>query len=316
MKIVMLEPLGVSKALMEPIVKPYIDEGHEFIYCMEKMTDDEKKEAIKDAEILIIANSPLTADILDCAEKLKMISVGFTGIDHVALDKCREKGITVCNAQGYATDSTAELAIGLMLASLRNIVPYNKVVREGGTLAGYRHNTLKGKTVGIVGTGAIGIRTAQLAKAFGCRILGYSRSQREEALDTGVRYCDLDTVFKESDIVSLHVPYTEETKNLASRERIALMKETAILINCSRGPVVDSEALAEALNEGKIAAAGIDVFEMEPPIPEDHPLLHAKNAILTPHVGFYSEESLAERFDIVMGNISAWLNGTPVNVKL
>ncbi|MCI7146054.1 MAG: NAD(P)-binding domain-containing protein [Clostridiales bacterium] len=316
MKIVMLEPLGVSREFMEPRVQPLLDAGHEFVYCDSKLTVDEKKSAIRDAEILIIANGPLTEEILLCAEKLRMISVGFTGIDHVALDTCREKGITVCNAQGYATDSTAELAIGLMLACLRNIVPYDSVVRSGGTLAGYTHNTLRGKTVGIVGTGAIGTRTGELAKAFGCRVLGFNRSEKEAAIRAGIEYCDLETLFRESDIVSLHIPYTADTEHLVNSELIGKMKETAILINCARGPVVDSEALAKALNDGRIAAAGIDVFETEPPIPQDHPLLHAKNAILTPHVGFYSEESLAERFDIVLDNVKAWLDGAPINVKL
>lgn len=314
MKIVMLEPLGVSEALIREKIQPVTAAGHEFVFCGEKLTDAQKLEAAKDADIFIIANSPLTADVINAAPNLKLISVGFTGVDHVDMELCAEKGITVCNSQGYATDSTAELAVGLMLACLRNIVPYDDVVRDGGTLAGYTHNTLKGKTVGIIGTGAIGTRVAAITKAFGCKIIGYSRSQRPEALSLGLEYKDIDRVFAESDIVTLHAPLTAETKGLASKQRIDSMKETAILINCSRGPLVDSQALADALNEGRIAKAGIDVFETEPPIAGDHPLLNAKNVILTPHVGYYSEESLAARADIVCENISAWLAGKPVNV--
>ena len=314
MKIVMLEPLGVSEALIREKIQPVTAAGHEFVFCGEKLTDAQKLEAAKDADIFIIANSPLTADVINAAPNLKLISVGFTGVDHVDMELCAEKGITVCNSQGYATDSTAELAIGLMLACLRNIVPYDDVVRDGGTLAGYTHNTLKGKTVGIIGTGAIGTRVAAITKAFGCKIIGYSRSQRPEALSLGLEYKDIDRVFAESDIVTLHAPLTAETKGLASKQRIDSMKETAILINCSRGPLVDSQALADALNEGRIAKAGIDVFETEPPIAGDHPLLNAKNVILTPHVGYYSEESLAARADIVCENIAAWLAGKPVNV--
>ena len=310
----MLEPLGVSEALIREKIQPVTAAGHEFVFCGEKLTDAQKLEAAKDADIFIIANSPLTADVINAAPNLKLISVGFTGVDHVDMELCAEKGITVCNSQGYATDSTAELAIGLMLACLRNIVPYDDVVRDGGTLAGYTHNTLKGKTVGIIGTGAIGTRVAAITKAFGCKIIGYSRSQRPEALSLGLEYKDIDRVFAESDIVTLHAPLTAETKGLASKQRIDSMKETAILINCSRGPLVDSQALADALNEGRIAKAGIDVFETEPPIAGDHPLLNAKNVILTPHVGYYSEESLAARADIVCENISAWLAGKPVNV--
>lgn len=314
MKIVMLEPMGVSEALIREKIQPVTAAGHEFVFCGEKLTDAQKLEAAKDADIFIIANSPLTADVINAAPNLKLISVGFTGVDHVDMGLCAEKGITVCNSQGYATDSTAELAVGLMLACLRNIVPYNDVVRDGGTLAGYTHNTLKGKTVGIIGTGAIGTRVAAITKAFGCKIIGYSRSQRPDALSLGLEYKDIDRVFAESDIVTLHAPLTAETKGLASKQRIDSMKETAILINCSRGPLVDSQALANALNEGRIAKAGIDVFETEPPIAGDHLLLNAKNVILTPHVGYYSEESLAARADIVCENISAWLAGKPVNV--
>lgn len=314
MKIVMLEPLGVSEALIREKIQPVTAAGHEFVFCGEKLTDAQKLEAAKDADIFIIANSPLMADVINAAPNLKLISVGFTGVDHVDMGLCAEKGITVCNSQGYATDSTAELAVGLMLACLRNIVPYDDVVRDGGTLAGYTHNTLKGKTVGIIGTGAIGTRVAAITKAFGCKIIGYSRSQRPDALSLGLEYKDIDRVFAESDIVTLHAPLTAETKGLASKQRIDSMKETAILINCSRGPLVDSQALADALNEGRIAKAGIDVFETEPPIAGNHPLLNAKNVILTPHVGYYSEESLAARADIVCENISAWLAGKPVNV--
>ena len=315
MKIVMLEPLGVAENVLMKAARPLTEAGHEFVPCFEKLSDEEKKERAKDADVFVIANSPLSGEIINAAENLKMISVGFTGIDHVDMAACAAKNVLVCNSQGYATDPTGELAVGLMLACLRNIVPYDGVVRKGGTLAGYRHNTLRGKTVGIVGTGAIGMKVAELCKAFGCRLLGYNRSEKPEAAALGIEYTGIDELFAQSDIVTLHLPFTEATKHIASRKRINSMKSSAILINCGRGPLVDSQALADALNEGRIAAAGIDVFETEPPIPSDHPLLNARNAILTPHVGFYSEESLAARADIVIANITAWLAGSPVNVK-
>ena len=162
MKIVMLESLGVSEETMNNLLKDILASGNEFVFCDHVLSTDEKRKMIRTADIAIIANNPLTSDIINAAENLKMISVGFTGIDHIDMDVCREKNVTVCNAQGYATDSTAELAVGLMLACLRNIVPYNSIVRDGGTLGSYRHNTLKGKTVGIVGTGEIGRKTASL----------------------------------------------------------------------------------------------------------------------------------------------------------
>ncbi|MBP3372558.1 MAG: hydroxyacid dehydrogenase [Clostridia bacterium] len=316
MNIVMLEPLGVKPEALEAAFAPFKDAGHAVTLCTAKLTEEEKIARAKDADIFVIANSPLTAAVINAAENLKMVCVAFTGIDHVDLDACRAKDVRVCNAQGYATEATAEVAIGMMLSCLRNLVPYDKVVREGGVLAGYKHNTLQGKTVGIVGTGAIGCRVMELAKAFGCKILAYSKSQRQAALDLGAEYVDLETLFAESDIVSLHTPLNAETKGLVSRELITKMKETAILVNCARGAVVDSEALAEALNEGRIHAAGIDVYEMEPPIPAEHPLLNARNAYLTPHVGFFSEESLLDRLGIVIANVDAFLKGAPINVKL
>ncbi len=316
MKIVMLEPLGVSEEIVMNRAQGLIDAGHEFVFCGQKLTEEEKIARAADADVFIITNGKLSAEVINAASHLKMISVGFTGIDHVDLDACRAKDVRVCNSQGYATVPTGELAVGLMLACLRNIVPYDKVVRDGGTLAGYTHNTLEGKTVGIIGTGAIGLKTAALCQAFGCKVIAWSRSEKQAALDMGITYVGLDDLFKEADIVSLHIPMTSETSGIVSRERIYSMKKTAILVNCGRGGLVDSQALADALNEGVIAKAGIDVFEMEPPIPSDHPLLHAANCILTPHVGFYSQESLTIRVGMVLDNVTAWLDGAPINVKL
>lgn len=317
MRVVMLEPLGVKEETVMKMAQPLIEAGHEFVFCGTPFkTEEEKVERAKGADVFIIANSPLTANVINASENLKMVSVGFTGVDHVDLKACEAKGVRVCNAQGYATDATGELSVGLMLACLRNVVPYNQVVREGGTLHGYTHNTLKGKTVGIIGTGAIGRKVGELTKAFGCNLLGYDVVENKEALDMGIEYKSLEEIFAESDIITMHAPLLESTKNLANKERIALMKKTAIFINCARGPLVDSQALADALNEDRIAKAGIDVYEMEPPIPADHPLLNAKNTILTPHVAFFSQESLEERAGIVCDNIEAWLSGSPINVKL
>ena len=202
-----------------------------------------------------------------------------------------------------------------MLACLRDLVPCDQTVRTGGTAAGYRGNTLKGKTVGIVGTGMIGKRVAALCQAFGCKVLGYSRSESQEGKLMGIEYKSLKAVCQESDILTIHAPLSEATRHLIDKEHIDSMKKTAILINCARGALVDNQALAEALNEERIAKAGIDVFEIEPPIPADHPLLHAKNVILTPHVGFLSEESLEARVEIVCDNVLSWIQGKPINVK-
>lgn len=237
MKIVMLEPLGVEKEKVMEVAKTLTDAGHEFVFCGAPIQSMEEKKALaKDADILIIANSPLTAEIINAAEHLKMISVAFTGIDHVDIEACKAKGVRVCNAQGYATDSTAELAVTMMLACLRNLPEHNESTREGGILKGYRHRTLKGKTVGIVGTGAIGRRVGELTKAFGCRLVGYDVVESEAAKELGIEYKSLEEVFAESDIVTMHAPLLASTRHLANEKTISLMKKDAILINCCEGP--------------------------------------------------------------------------------
>ena len=316
MNIVMLEPLGVPEELLRQKAAPLERAGHTVTICTEKLTEEEKLRRAAGADVFIIANGKLTEKVIAAAPDLKMISVGFTGIDHVDLAACRARGVRVCNAQGYATEATAELALSLMLACLRHLLPYDAAVRHGGTAAGYANRTLRGKTVGILGTGAIGKRVAELARPFGCELLGASRSVDPEAETLGIRYVPVEELFRESDIVTVHVPLNEWTRGLVSRERIDSMKKSAILINCARGGVVDREALADALNQGRIAAAGLDVFYSEPPIPADEPLLTAKNTVLTPHTGFLTEEAMAARLDIVFENVTAWLAGAPVNVKL
>ena len=164
---------------------------------------------------------------------------------------------------------------------------------------------------GIIGMGAIGTRTAQLAKAFGCEVLGFNRSPRQIE---GVRMTDLDTLLSECDIVSLHVPLTDETRGLIGERELSLMKPDAVLINTARGPVVDSRALAAALKEGRLAGAAVDVYETEPPIAQDHPLLTAPNVTATPHVAFATKEALYQRAAIVFDNVAGYLDGKPQNV--
>lgn len=317
MKISLLEPIGIDVALMDELSAPLKKKGHEFVFYPEKTTDpNELYERAKDSDIVMIANNPLPDSVIEKCQNIKMLNVAFTGIDHVGLKACAEKNVTVCNAAGYSNETVSELAVGMAINVLRKINEGDKAVREGKTLAsaGLMGTELGTKTVGIIGTGRIGVMTATLFKAFGCRVLGYSRTVKPEAEKAGIEYTDLETLLKESDIVSLHIPSTAETKGFLDAERIALMKPSAILINCARGAVVDNAALAEALNGGKIAGAAIDVFDMEPPIPADYPLLNAKNTLLTPHVAFASKESMIRRAKIVFDNLYAYLDGNPVNV--
>ena len=166
----------------------------------------------------------------------------------------------------------------------------------------------------MIGTGKIGLVTAQLYKAFGARLVAYDPFPNPNAVALGIQYLTLDEVLAQADIVTLHLPLLPSTKGLISADKFQLMKKSAILINCARGPIVDNAALAEALNTGQIAGAGIDVFDMEPPIPADYPLLNAKNAILTPHIGFLTNEAMVKRARIAFDNILAFLDGTPQNL--
>ena len=241
--------------------------------------------------------------------------MAFTGVDHVDLNAAREMGVKVSNASGYSTQSVAELALGMMLSLLRNVPQVEERCRQGKTKDGLVGTELRGKTVGIVGAGAIGQNTARLCRAFGCRVIAYNHrpKQVEEGL---LEFVDLDTLTREADIISLNCPLTAETRGMFDAKRIAMMKKTAILINVARGPVVDSQALADALNEGRIAGAGIDVFETEPPLSTDHPLLHTPNTIVTPHVAFASKESMALRAEIVFDSLDKFMAGNQINVIL
>ena len=315
MKIVVMEPLGVALEKINALAATLQAAGHEFVYYTSKETQQDKLlSRVQDADIIMLANQPLSAEIINGCPKLKMLSVAFTGVDHVALDACRARNILVCNAAGYSTNAVAELTFGLAISVIRNIVPCDARCRRAGTKDGLVGFELFGKTFGVVGTGAIGARVAKIAAAFGCKVLAYSRTAKQELVDAGVQYVSLDELLVKSDFVSLHVPLTDATRGLINADAIAKMKQGAVLLNTARGPVVDSAALAEALNAGKLAGAGIDVFEGEPPIAENHPLCSAKNTVLTPHVAFASREALETRADIVFANIEKWLNGAPQNV--
>ncbi len=317
MNIVIAEPLGISKEIINTIASEKLS-GEFNLTIFETPPGDDREyiSRCKQADILIIANSPLRRPVIEAMPKLKFISVAFTGVDHVDLDACREKGITVSNCAGYSTPAVAELAIGLMISVYRHVSVCDKITRTCGTRAGHIGRELKGKTLGIIGTGAIGMETATLAGVFGMKIIAYSRSQKSEAENLGIVYKSLPEVFCESDIVSIHVPLNENTVKLASKDLIDSMKPSAVLINTARGPIVDNVALAEALRDGRLSGAGIDVFEMEPPIPSGHPLFEAPNTTLLPHVAFATNEALQRRAVIALDNVSAYSKGVQINVIL
>ena len=316
MKIALLEPLGIGKDVLDTLAAQLTKEGHSFTAYDTVTTDPaELIRRADDADVLMIANHPLPGEVIRADKNLKFVSVAFVGIDHVDVDACKEKGVGISNTGGYCTDAVAELAVGLALDCLRNITAGDAAVQKGkgkGTLAGHE---LAGKTVGIIGTGAIGCRTAEIFKAFHCRLIGYSRSPRPEAEALGIERMSLDDVMRQADIVSVHTPLTPDTKGLIGAKEISLMKQGAILINTARGPVVDTLALAEALKAGKICA-GVDVYEKDPPLPAGHPLLGVPNLVCTPHVGFDTRESIDRRAEMAFENVTAWMAGAPVRVML
>lgn len=312
MKLVIIEPLGVEQEKLLSMAAKQLPESVEVVYYDTRVTDTETLiERGKDADIIAVSNLPLNADVINSCKNLKMLSVAFTGIDHIAMDACRKNGVLVSNCAGYSTAAVADLVFGLLISLYRNIPACNEVVRREGTKDGLVGFELEGKKFGVVGTGAIGLRVAAIAQAFGCEVLAFSRTKKDVP---GITYTDLDTLLSQCDIVSLHTPLNDSTRGLIGKEQLALMKKNAVLINTARGPVVDSQALAEALNEERIAGACIDVFETEPPVKKEHPLLNAKHVIATPHAAFATKEALVKRAVIVFDNITAWLNNAPQNV--
>ena len=315
MKIALLEPLGVKKELIDELSAPIKAMGHEFVYYDQKTTDPtELINRAQGCEAVMIANNPFADQVVRACPALKMINVAFTGIDHVSQDACRERDIMICNAANYSNQTVAEVVIGMVISLLRKLTVCNTTVRNGGTSAGLVGREIAGRTVGIVGTGRIGMITAKLFLAFGAKVIASDPFENPEAKALGIEYKTLSEVMTESDIVSIHTPNIASTHGLISREMIALMKPTAIFVNCARGPIVDSAALADALNEDRIAGAAVDVYNVEPPIPDSEPLLHAKNTLLTPHIAFLSEESMIRRAYIVFDNMKAYIAGTPENV--
>lgn len=313
MKIVFLEPLGISEELLKEKISYVIDETkHEIIYYKDRQEDtDTLIERSRDADIVVLSNFKYGKDVMESCSSLKMVCVAFTGVDHVDIDYCREKGITVCNCAGYSTSAVADIVFAMVISLARNIIPCQDKARNGGTKDGLVGFELDGKTFGIIGTGAIGTRVAKIANAFGCKVIAYSRTKKDLP---DVEFVTMEELLKNSDIVSLHVPQTPETTGLIGKEQLELMKPEAILINTSRGPVVDSAALAAALKNGTIAAAGVDVFNCEPPLLAEEPLLAAPNTLLTPHIAFASHQAFEKRADIVAANIKCWLEGKPQNV--
>ena len=312
MKFTILEPIGMTACKYGQLKKEFEELGHELVFFGDR--NENEQELMKRAEgadAIVVSNIPITKNFIDACPNLSMISVAFTGVDHIDMKACNERNILVSNAAGFSTEAVAELTIGMILSVYRKIVGADAMTRFGGDRGGFLGTELNGKTLGIIGAGEIGLRVAEIAKVFNCKVLAYSRSEKSIK---GVKFVDKETLLKESDIVSLHVPLTNETKGLMSKEEFKLMKPEAILINTARGPVVNSDALCRALDEHEIAGAAVDVYEKEPPLNKEHILFTAPNLIMLPHIAYATNESFEKRIDIVMENIKLWLQGKPRNI--
>lgn len=276
-------------------------------------------ERIGDNEIILVNKVPITETVLAACLNIKLICVQATGYNIVDVEACARRGIPVTNVPSYGTAAVAQFTIALMLELCHRIGLHNHSVHQGDWTKSTNfcywltpQMELEGKTLGIVGFGRIGQAVGKLAKAFGMHVLAYNRSQCDEGRAIA-DYVDLDTLFRESDFISLHCPQTAETVNLINRDTIAQMKDGAMLINTARGGLVDETALVEALESGKLRGAAVDVVSQEP-MKADNPLLATRKCIITPHIAWAPVESRQRLLDCVVENIRAFLNGNPQNV--
>jgi D-3-phosphoglycerate dehydrogenase len=298
------QDLGISQEELQNVVSQYelaydlIQEGEP--YDLDKVVG------------LVTINKALPASEMASFPNLKFVAVAFTGFDSVDLDFCKDNKVAVYNVPTYATNSVAELTLGTAISLLREIPKGNTEIRKGQWNLGRNGSELFGKRIGIVGTGRIGIRVAELFKAFGCEVYAWSKSKREEFERIGTYVSDLKELAAQVDILCLHTPLTPQTKHLINEEVLDVMLSESYLINMARGPVVDQNALVETLKNGKIAGAAVDVFDQEP-IDSDHPYCELNNALLTPHIAFKTNEALKRRAEITVQNILGFQNRQEVN---
>jgi phosphoglycerate dehydrogenase-like enzyme len=308
MIIKIIEPIGESEDAVRSRVGHLLDEGgHRLFVCDTRgMPDADLIKLIKDADVLLLSNRPLSGNVIDACPTLKLICVAFTGIDHVDQEACKARGIVLHNAAGYAVHAVSELAIGMMIALLRGIISANAKTRAGGTNDGLVGHELFGKTLGVIGCGHIGLQVARLGNAFGCHVLGFDPHVFKVS-DVTIEQVELDELLSRSDIVTLHLPLIPETRSFIGRDQLTKLKRSAILINTARGPIIDQAALIEALTQNRLAGAGLDVFDLEPPLSANHPILTAQNTVLTPHIGFETAEAMATKANIALGHLEDFL---------
>ena len=277
-------------------------------------------ERIGDAEIIITNKTPISRETIDKCPRIKLIAALATGYNVIDYNYAAEKGIPVVNVPTYGTASVSQFSIALLLEICHHIGHHDKTVHEGKWAENidwcywdYPLIELAGKTYGLLGCGNIGIHTAAIAKALGMRVIAYDARESDAGHALGVEYVTLDELFAQSDVLGLQMPLLPFNVGIINKENIAKMKDGAILINNSRGQMVVEQDLADSLNSGKLAAAGLDVVSTEP-IRADNPLLKAKNCIITPHMSWGAKESRQRIMDCTVNNVKAFLAGKPENV--
>lgn len=294
--------------------------GELTVYDRTSLTDEQESiDRIGDAEIVFTNKTPITRAILDACPSIRFIAVLATGYNVVDVAYAKEKGIPVSNVPAYGTDAVAQFAIALLLEVCHHIGHHDKAVKEGRWESNpdfcfwdYPLIELTGKTMGIVGFGRIGQGTGRIAKALGMKVIAHDLYESEQGKEIAT-YVTMDELFAQADVISLHCNLTPENTGLINKENIARMKDGVILINNSRGQLVNEQDLTDALNSGKVAAAGLDVVSSEP-IKGDNPLLKAKNCLITPHISWAPKESRQRIMDCSVQNVQAYLAGKPVNV--
>ncbi|MBW8351852.1 D-2-hydroxyacid dehydrogenase [Bacillus sp. IITD106] len=273
-----------------------------------------------DAQIVLTNKTPMTRATISKLPNLQYIGVLATGFNIIDTEAAKERGIIVTNVPTYSTQSVAQLVFALLLELCHHVGPHSDAVHKGEWTRSIDFSFTKaplielaGKTIGLIGLGRIGRQTAQVAQAFGMRVLAVGSGRRTPPEVAGVEWVELDELMERSDVVSLHCPLTPATEKMINAEKIALMKKSAFLINTSRGPLIDEQALAHALNEGRIAGAAVDVLSTEPPT-ADNPLLSARNCVITPHIAWATKEARERLMEIAVSNVESFMKGKAVNV--
>lgn len=274
---------------------------------------------IGDAEVVFTNKTPISRTVIDACPNMKFISMLATGYNVVDYVYAKEKGIPVTNVPSYGTAAVGQFAIAMLLEICHHVAHHDETVHQGKweqcidwCYWDYPLIELDGKTIGIIGFGRIGQQTGKIAKALGMKVLAYDSYPTDAGRAIG-EYVDLDTLLSSSDVIALHCPLFPETQGIINKDTIAKMKDGVILLNNSRGPLVVEQDLADALNSGKVYAAGLDVVSTEP-IRGDNPLLKAKNCIITPHISWAPKESRQRIMDCAVENVKAYLQGAPVHV--